>query len=85
VDGKDLSRIFQFPQHLSYQSEERNETMPSIAEDKLEAVQAEAVDTENATELPSLDAVAEKKLVRKIDLYLMPSIFVLYLLSYVVG
>jgi len=32
-----------------------------------------------------IDPIAEKKLVRKIDLYLMPSIFVLYLFSFVVS
>lgn len=31
-----------------------------------------------------VDADAEKRLVRKIDLYLMPSIFILYLFSYMV-
>jgi hypothetical protein len=31
-----------------------------------------------------VDADVEKKLVRKIDLYLMPSIFILYLFSYMV-
>lgn len=31
-----------------------------------------------------IDPVAEKRLIRKIDLYLMPSAFVLYLFSYVV-
>lgn len=31
-----------------------------------------------------VDLDAEKKLVRKIDLYLMPSIFILYLFSYMV-
>lgn len=31
-----------------------------------------------------IDPAAEKRLVRKIDLYLMPSVFVLYLFSYVV-
>lgn len=32
-----------------------------------------------------IDPIAEKKLIRKIDLHLMPSVFILYLFSYVVG
>lgn len=32
-----------------------------------------------------IDVAAEKLLVRKIDMYLMPAIFVLYLFSFVVG
>jgi hypothetical protein len=45
---------------------------------------AEALHSENVTECTMVDAEAEKKLVRKIDLYLMPSVFILYLFSYVV-
>jgi hypothetical protein len=48
-------------------------------------VKADIVHEENAFALADIDADAEKKLVRKIDLYLMPSVFVLYLLSYVVS
>lgn len=36
-------------------------------------------------EILVIDPVEEKKLVRKIDLFLMPSIFVLYLFSFVVS
>ncbi|KAJ5757488.1 uncharacterized protein N7511_006182 [Penicillium nucicola] len=49
----------------------------SIEEDK-----AQAIHSDNGN-LICVDAEAEKKLVWKIDLYLMPSVFVLYLFSYV--
>jgi hypothetical protein len=44
----------------------------------------QAIHSENGEEVIPIDPKAEKKLVRKIDLYLMPSVFVLYLFSYVV-
>lgn len=40
---------------------------------------------ETVHEETAVDPVAEKKLLRKIDLYLMPSVFILYLFSYVVS
>lgn len=53
--------------------------------DAAEDVKAEASHAERISELITIDPVDEKNLVRKIDLYLMPSVFVLYLFSYVVG
>lgn len=51
-----------------------------------EDVKPKAFHAEEGTrESIAVDPVAEKKLVRKIDLYLMPSVFILYLFSYVVG
>jgi hypothetical protein len=44
----------------------------------------QAIHSKNGEEVIPIDPKAEKKLVRKIDLYLMPSVFVLYLFSYVV-
>lgn len=35
--------------------------------------------------IEDVDPIAEKKLIRKIDIHLMPSVFILYLFSYVVG
>jgi hypothetical protein len=55
--------------------------MSSIRED----VKADTVHAEYPIAATSIDPVAERKLVRKIDLYLMPSVFVLYLFSYVVS
>jgi hypothetical protein len=49
-------------------------------EDKVEAVH-----TEVSSNIVAIDPVAERKLLWKIDLYLMPSFFVLYLFSYVVS
>ncbi|KAJ5897146.1 Major facilitator superfamily domain general substrate transporter [Penicillium tannophilum] len=51
--------------------------------DAAEDVKAEASHAERISELITIDPVDEKNLVRKIDLYLMPSVFVLYLFSYV--
>lgn len=50
----------------------------------IENSKTEALHSENVAECSMVDAEAEKKLVRKIDLYLMPSVFILYLFSYVV-
>lgn len=47
-----------------------------------EDLKAEVFHDENVEEI---DPIAEKKLIRKIDLHLMPSVFILYLFSYVVG
>lgn len=46
---------------------------------------AEASHHEHNIELGEIDPGAEKRLVRKIDLFLMPSVFILYILSYMVG
>ncbi|CAG8130231.1 unnamed protein product [Penicillium nalgiovense] len=43
---------------------------------------AQSLHSEDTGRCIIVDADAEKKLVRKIDLYLMPSIFILYLFSY---
>ncbi|KAJ5101919.1 Major facilitator superfamily domain general substrate transporter [Penicillium alfredii] len=49
-----------------------------------EDVKPKAFHAEEGTrESIAVDPVAEKKLVRKIDLHLMPSVFILYLFSYV--
>jgi len=50
----------------------------------VEHSKTEVLHTENVAENTMVDEETEKKLVRKIDLYLMPSVFVLYLFSYVV-
>ena len=50
----------------------------------VENSKTEVLQTENVAENTMVDEETEKKLVRKIDLYLMPSVFVLYLFSYVV-
>lgn len=49
-------------------------------------IKAEAFHDERPVDtINSIDPIAERRLVRKIDLYLMPSVFVLYLFSYVVS
>jgi hypothetical protein len=48
----------------------------------VEQSKAQDLHSENTSII--VDADAEKKLVRKIDLYLMPSVFILYLFSYMV-
>lgn len=50
----------------------------------VEHSKAQDLDSENTVRCIIIDADAEKKLVQKIDLYLMPSVFILYLFSYMV-
>jgi hypothetical protein len=50
-----------------------------------DSCKAEASHHEHNIGLGEIDAETEKRLIRKIDLFLMPSMFILYLLSYMVG
>ncbi|KAJ5470964.1 hypothetical protein N7530_008321 [Penicillium desertorum] len=47
-----------------------------------DSCKAEASHHEHNIGLGEIDAETEKRLIRKIDLFLMPSMFILYLLSY---
>lgn len=53
-----------------------------MSQAQFEDIKAEAFHDERPIDI---DPIAERRLVRKIDLYLMPSVFVLYLFSYVVS
>lgn len=47
---------------------------PSVSDEKVEVI--------NDTAGTHIDAVAEKKLLRKCDLYILPPLFVLFLLAF---
>lgn len=57
-----------------------------MAEKEGQAIQAEIVDEaagHTKDELGFLDAAADKALVRKIDLHLLPPLFVLYMCAFI--
>lgn len=64
-----------------------NITITDVKQDAIvrTSVEAQAEETIKIAELPFEEKTeAEKKLVRKIDLYLMPTIWILYCFSYMV-
>lgn len=60
--------------HLPYRTGMADIRKPSIADEKVEVI--------NDTAGNHIDAVAEKKLLRKCDLYVLPPLFVLFLLAF---
>jgi hypothetical protein len=55
---------------------------PADVEDQVKGVSSHEIENVNGTEEVSFSPEEEKALVRKIDLTLLPTIWVMYLLSY---
>jgi hypothetical protein len=87
--GPKRNSAYKFPQHSYLQANDFPHSTLSGRSKPMsqptDSCKAEASHHEHNIGLSEIDTEAEKRLVRKIDLFLMPSMFILYLLSDMVG